>query len=306
MIFNTIAIIIALIFVFLFAIRKFSQQIERVDGEQLKSTLTSLTVTPLRGTLVGTIITAALQSSTAVSVMTVGLVNAGVLSFYHSLGIIFGSHIGTTFATQLIAFKLTYIAPYILIFGFILERFGKTYSKYGKAVFYFGMVFLSLALISQIALPLQDNPFILSLVGEINNFWVALFVGIVMTVVFQSSALITGIVIILVGSGLLTLEQAFGIVMGANIGTTSTVLIASVGMNLAARRSAAAHVLFSVLGVVIFIPFIEKFTQLIYWIGGPAGLQVANFHMIFNIISAVIFLLFIKPFARLVEGIVYK
>lgn len=302
MIVNVFFTVLALVAVFLFSIKKFSNQMERVAGDRFKHIVRTLTSTPLRGTLIGTVVTALLHSSTATTVMTVGLVNAGIISFYNSLGIVFGANIGTTLTLQLVALKLTSIAPYIVLVGFLLDVVGK--KRYGKPIFYFGMVFFCLALISQFVAPLQSDPFVVSLFSQITSVGVALFVGVIVTVMFQSSTIVSGLVLILAANGLLQFDQALGIIFGANIGTTSTSLIASVSMDHAAKKTALAHFLFNLISVIIFLPFIPEYASFIKWIGGDIGMQIANAQVIFNIVGTIIFLIAIKPFAKLIELLV--
>jgi len=302
--FETIIAIVAIITLFIFAVKKFSNQVHNLAGDGFKKTLGVMTRTPLRGLFSGAAVTAAVQSSTAVTVMLVSLVQAGTLSFNNSLGVILGANIGTTITSQLVAFNILTIAPFILLFGFLLERFGQKYQRYGKIVFYAGLIFFCLSLIAFLIEPFKTDPLILSILARTSNLGVAIVVGTILTVVFQSSSLVSSLLIVLVGGGLLDFNQAFGMILGANIGTTSTVLIVSIFTEKAARRVAVAHLLFNVLGVLIFLPFIDSFSSLITSLDISAVRQVANAHLIFNLIVAGFFLVLINPFARLVTRIV--
>jgi len=296
--------IITSLCVFVFALQKFSRQMQYAAGDRMRSILHSLTSTPLRGTFIGTLFTALIQSSTATTVITVGLVDAGLISFTSSLGVIFGANIGSTVTTQLIALNLAAIAPALLIIGFVLERLKVGWQKHGRAIFYFGLVFFSLAIMVMFIEPLRDNPALLALLGKISSTGIAILAGIVTTAVLQSSGVVSGLSIVLVSTGLLSFDQAIGIVLGANVGTTVTALIASIPLHTNARRAAVAHFLFNTLGLIIFLPFLGPVTELIKYIDGPTAQEVANLHVLFNVISVVVFLIFIKPFARLVELLV--
>lgn len=296
--------IITSLCVFVFALQKFSRQIQYAAGDKIREILHSLTSTPLRGTIIGTLFTALLQSSTATTVITVGLVDAGLVSFTSSLGVIFGANIGSTVTTQLIALNLSAIAPIILIAGFILERIKIKWQKYGRALFYFGLVFFSLSIMVVFIEPLKTNTTLLSVFGSISSIGEALFIGFVVTAILQSSGVVSGLSVILVSQGLLTFDQAIGIILGANIGTTVTALIAAIPLHTNARRAAVAHLLFNVLGVLVMLPFLRPVIDFIQYIDGATAQEVANFHVLFNVVSAFLFLLFIKPFARLVELIV--
>lgn len=290
--------------VFVFALQKFSRQIQYAAGDKMREILHSLTSTPLRGTMIGTVFTALLQSSTATTVITVGLVDAGLISFTSSLGVIFGANIGSTVTTQLIALNLAAIAPIILIAGFILERVKIGWQKYGRALFYFGLVFFSLSVMVMFIEPMKDNPILLSMLASISSISEAIFLGFLFTAILQSSGVVSGISIILVSQGLLSFDQAIGIILGANVGTTVTALIASLPLHTNARRAAVAHFLFNTIGVLIMLPFLRPIIDFIQYIDGATAQEVANFHVLFNVVSALLFLLFIKPFARLVELIV--
>jgi phosphate:Na+ symporter len=236
--------------------------------------------------------------------MVVGLVDAGIITFMNSLGVIFGANLGTTIVTQLIAFRLTLVAPYIVIVGFLLNAFQGKYQKFGKPIFYFGVVFFCLSLISLLIEPLAANENIIALFERISNLPLAILVGIVLTLFLQASSVVGGLAIVLVTAGFLSYEQAFGIILGANIGTTSTALIAAIGMNSSAKRAAVAHFMFNVLGVLFILPFLKNFSDLISWMGGSVSLKVANAHLFFNLLSVIFFLLFIKPFAKIIEFMV--
>ncbi|MEK7536033.1 MAG: Na/Pi symporter [Patescibacteria group bacterium] len=301
---NTIVTVFATITLFLFAVHKFARSVEHAAGEKFKSILATLTSTPVRGVVLGTLFTALIQSSTATIVTTQSLVDAGLLSFTSSLGVVFGANIGTTLTSQLIAFKLTFIAGYVVLAGFLLDHLKIRYQKFGKAIFYFGLIFFCLSLISLYIEPLQTNPTILNLLSHIDSMYVAILVGALITIAFQSSSITSGLAIILAGQGLLTFDQALGIVLGANVGTTSTALIVMFVMGTGARRTAVAHFLFNLIGMIIILPFLSIFSDFVQSLGGSTALQVANAHFIFNILSTIIFLIFLKPFANLVTGLV--
>lgn len=304
--FHAFLVIIATVCVFLFAIHKFSRQVEHLAGPRFKDVVHKATDTPLKGTIVGTLFTAIIQSSTATTVMLVGLIDAGAISFFNSLGIIFGANIGTTITSQLVAFNVIAIAPVFVILGLVLEKVQSPYKKYGKIVFYFGLVFLCLMFISATIEPLKNNPQIVGLFSAISNIYVAVVVGVLITVLFQASALISGIAVVLVSQGVLNFDQAFGIILGANIGTTSTALIAASVMNLSAKKAAVAHFFFNFFGVLLCLVFIEPFRFIADALtpGDAPALLVANAHMIFNIASALCALLLVRQFYKLVNATV--
>ena len=289
---------------FLYGIEQFSREIQRVAGERFRSYLAKLTKTPVRGAFLGALTTAIIQSSTATTVIAVGLVNAGTLSFAQSLGIMFGANVGTTITAQLVAFKLTGFAPFFILLGFVLSIVGGRYRFLGRPIFYFGLVFFSLSLVSDAIEPVRTDPDMVALFSQFSDIFIALAAGILFTILVQSSSVTTGIVVLLAGSGLLTLGQSIPIILGANVGTTATSLLAASRMDLYAKRAATAHFLFNVGGVLIFLPFLSPFAGLVAGLGGTVAQEVANAHLIFNLTAAIIFLAVLEPFKRLVERVV--
>lgn len=294
---------VSIVFVFLFAVKKFSNQIQRLLGNRFKNILERFTNTPLKGALVGAGVTSIIQASAATTVLVVSLVDAGLLSFTNSIAVVIGSNVGTTITTQLVAFKVLNIAPYILVIGFIITNVNHKYNKIkhlGKPIFYFGLLFSCLYIISVLTSTLQENAFLLSLIDKTSNLFFAIGAGIILSIVLQSSSMATSLVIIFVSGGLLSFSQAFGIILGTNIGTTTTALLASMVTGKGGKRVAMAHFLFNFLGVIIFLPFVGIFSRLISYINIALPGQVALSHLIFNVIIATIFILAIKPFTKLV------
>lgn len=286
---------------FFYGIENFSREILAVAKGSFARILGRLTSRPVAGALLGAVVTAIVQSSAATTIITVGLVNAGTLSFLQSLGIIIGSNIGTTVTAQLVAFKMTAFGQVLIPVGFLVGIFGRQYKFLGKPLFYFGLVFFSLNLISTALAPFQDDPELIGLITGFSALPLAILIGFLFTTMVQSSSVTTGLVVILAQQGLLTLPQAIPILLGANIGSTTTTLIASARMNLYSRRAAAAHFIFNLGGVLLILPFLVPFTDLVTTLGGTEAQMVANAHLIFNIIAAAVFLLLIAQFGKLVE-----
>lgn len=305
--FAIIVSLVAVIFVFLFAIKKFSSQVEYLAGDKFKGLIERFTNNRFKSVIVGAGITSILQSSTAVSVMMVSLVDAGILPFVNSVGVIIGSNIGTTITTQLVAFKILNLAPYILIFGFLVMNVKNKYNRYqhlGKSIFYFGLVFSCLFIISVLAGSFKESEFFVSLISRTSNIFVAIMFGIAASFVLQSSLVVSSIVIIFVSGGILSFGQAFGIILGSNIGTTATALLASIVTGKKGKRVAVSHFMFNFLGVIMFLPFIGVFSNLISKIPISLSGQVAISHLIFNVLIAGIFIIFINSFTKLILKIV--
>lgn len=302
--FTTIVSILAVVIVFLFSVEKFSKQIQNLAGEKFKLAIQKSTDTPIKGVLVGTIVSSILQSSSAVSVILISLVEAGLLPFSNGLGVIIGTNIGTTITSQLVAFKLLDIAPYILILGFILLKVKNKYQHLGKPIFYFGLIFSCLFIISTITNNLNQNEILLSFVDRTSNLYIAIFAGFIISTILQSSSITTGIIVILAGQSILNLDQAFGILLGSNIGTTTTAILASLVTGIQGKRIALAHFLFNFIGVIIFIPFVGIFTEMISKLPLNTACLVATAHLLFNLVIGIIAIILFKQFNQLIRKII--
>ncbi len=289
---------------FLFGIENFSKEIQKVAGDKFRVLLGKFTKNRASATALGAGVTGIIQSSAATTIIAVGLVNGRIISFANSLGIIFGANIGTTITAQLVAFKLTAFAPIFIIAGFLINLFGKRHKILGKGMFYFGIVFFSLNLISQAIAPIKSDPVIISYFASLSNIFLALFVGFLFTALVQSSSVTTGIVVVLAADGLLGLQQSIPILLGANIGSTFITILSSLRLNLYARRLAISHLFFNVIGALVLLPFVSPFANLVASLGGSTSQQVANAHTIFNILAAIVFLLFLNYYRRFIERIV--
>lgn len=296
--------LIAVAFVFLFAVKKLSHQVQYLAGDKLKNLIGKFTNTKFKGLLSGFIGTSAVQSSTAFTVMLVSFVDAGLIPFMNSIPMIIGSNIGSTITTQLIAFKILNIAPYLLVVGFLIMNFKNRYQHFGKPIFYFGLVFSCLFIISVLAGSFKESTFLVSLIEHTSNIFLAIGIGFVVVNILQSSSITIGIIVIFAGAGMLTFYQAFGLILGTNIGTTTTALLASIVTGKQGKRVAMTHFLYNLIGVIVFLPFVGLFTKLMNSFSmGLAG-QVAMSHLIYNLIIAVLFMFAIKPLGLLVHKII--
>lgn len=289
---------------FLYGIEHFSVEIQAVAGERFRAGMGKLTQSPVRGAILGALTTVVVQSSSATTVIAVGLVNAGTISFASSLGIIIGANVGTTVTAQLVALKLTAFAPIFVVLGFVVSLVGRRFSFLGRPIFYFGLVFLALTLVSDAIEPLRTNPQVPQLLARFGSVPLAILVGLLFTTVVQSSSVTTGVVVLLAEAGVLGMEQAIPILMGANLGTTTTSLLASSRMSLHARRAAVGHLIFNLGGVLLFLPFLGPFADLVRSMGGTGAQQVANAHLVFNGVAGGVFLLAVRPLQRLIERVV--
>jgi phosphate:Na+ symporter len=255
----------------------------------------------------GALATAVIQSSSATTLMLIGFVSAGLVSVRQSLGVILGADIGTTFTVQLLAFKVQDLALLMVGAGFALSFFGQRglVKSLGQAVLGFGFLFLGMRVMTEAMAPVADSGLARQvLVALSGNAGLGLVVGAVMSAGMTSSVATIGLLLSLAQQGLLPLEGAIPVVLGANIGTCATALAASVGATAEAKRVAAAHIAFKVLGAALVFPFIEPFTALVAATAGDPARQVANAHTFFNLGISLAFLPFTPLAARLVETLV--
>ncbi|GAB5381099.1 MAG: Na/Pi cotransporter family protein [Aliiglaciecola sp.] len=294
---------ITAVVLFVFGLEHFSQEIERFSGERFRKSISAATKLPVVGVLLGALVTMVIQSSSATSVITISLVNAGVLSFKNSVGIIFGSNIGTTITAQLVAFKLTNFAPFFIVLGFFLSLLNSRASIFGKAIFYFGFVFFSLQLVSDSLSPLQQNTYLMSVLTEPQNPIFALLIGALFTALVQSSSVTTGLAIVFTQQGMIGLENAVPLIMGANIGTTVTAFIAVFNMDIAAKKAALSHLLFNLGGVLMFIPILLIYGHELEQYRSDPAVALATIHLVFNVVTSIVFTFAITPFTRLIDYI---
>ncbi len=290
---------------FLYGMEKLSEGMKKSAGNKMRAILSALTNNRFIGLTAGAFVTMVIQSSSATTVMLVSFVQAGLMRFTQSLGVILGADIGTTVTAQLIAFKLTDYALLMIAIGFTMRMFGKkdNTKNIGEVLLGFGILFYGMKLMSDAMKPLRTYPEFIDLMKGLENPLLGLLIGTLLTALIQSSSAFTGIVIVLAQQGLITLEAGIPLVFGANIGTCITAGLASIGISREAKRVALAHVMFKVGGVILFIFWIPAFADIIRVIaerfGSDTARQIANAHTIFNVSMGLAFLPFTSFFARL-------
>ncbi len=302
---------------FLYGMAKMSDGMKKAAGNRMRNILAMLTKNRVIGMVVGAFVTMVIQSSSATTVMLVSFVQAELMTYAQSIGIILGANIGTTITAQLVAFKLTDYALLLITSGFVMTMFGKKESikHIGEAILGFGILFFGMKLMSDSMRPLREfQPFI-DIMKGLENPLLGILIGAAFTALVQSSSAFTGIVIVLAQQGLLTLEAGIPLIMGANVGTCITAGLASIGTIREAKRVALAHVLFNISGVLIFVWLIPPLAELVRSLSSSSGLvgmeklaaetprQIANAHTIFNVSVGLIFLPFIGILAKQVYRI---
>jgi phosphate:Na+ symporter len=287
----------------LYGMQLIGEGLQRAAGGHLRSLLTTLTRTRLSAVAGGAIVTAVIQSSSATTLMLIGFVSAGLVSFPRSMGVILGADIGTTFTVQLLAFKIHDLALLFVALGFAVVFFAKRQlpRNVGQAILGFGLIFLGLKLMTDSVGSLRGHPLfqqIILTVSESSLFGIV--AGALVSALVASSAATIGISLTLAHQGLLPLAAAIPFVLGANIGTCATALAASLRSPTDARRVAVAHIGFKVLGVLLFLPFLGPYGRLVETTALDPARQIANAHTLFNVGISALFLLFQPLAARLI------
>jgi len=287
---------------FLYGMDRMSEALKIVAGDRMRGILARLTSNRVVGAATGAGITAVVQSSSVTTVLVVGFVTSGLMTLGQAVGVILGANIGSTVTAQLIAFKATKYALLPVAAGYAMLFFGQNEARreWGKAILGLGMVFFGMAVMSGAMDPLRDyEPFVNAMEG-LDVAILGIMVGAAFTAIIQSSAATAGLVIVLGGAGLVSLEAAIAIVLGANIGTSATAALAAIGKPRNAQRAALAHTLFNSIGVIIWLPFIGVLADMVRSIGGGIEREIANAHTLFNVINTVLFIGFTNQLARLV------
>lgn len=291
---------------FLYGMEKMSAGMRKSAGNHLRSILASLTKNRVIALFVGTFVTMIIQSSSATTVMLVSFVQAGLMSFSQTMGVILGADIGTTITAQMIAFKLTDYALLMIAVGYGLRMFAKSEKakSYGDVILGFGILFFGMKLMSDAMRPLRTYPDFIDFLKGLENPLLGILAGAIFTALVQSSSAFTGILIVLAQQGLITLEAGIPMIFGANIGTCVTAGLASIGTSRDAKRVALAHVIFKLSGVLLFFFWIPEFAELIRTLaikfGSGTARQIANAHTIFNVGLGLLFLPCTTVFANLV------
>jgi phosphate:Na+ symporter len=305
--------------IFLFGMEQLDNALRRVAGARMKKMLATLTTNRFTGAITGAFVTSVLQSSSVTTVLVVGFVSAGLMSLVQSIPVVMGANIGTTITAQIIAFKVTKYALWLVTLGFVMYMAGKKekVKQYGLMLLGLGLVFYGLTLMGSATVPLRTHePFIIML-QQMANPLLGILVGALFTTVIQSSSATTGIIIVLASQGLITLEAGIALAFGANLGTCVTALLASIGRPREAVQAALVHIIFNIAGVVLWFFFIPQLAALVTWLSPTypnlAGTvrmiaetprQIANAHTLFNVLNTFALIWFVGPMARLVQYLV--
>jgi phosphate:Na+ symporter len=309
--------------IFFFGMKFMSDGLQAVAGDVIRKIINSITSNRLMAVTVGLLVTCIIQSSSVTTVMTVGFVNAGLMNLTQAIGVIFGANIGTTITGWIISVKVDKYGLLLVGLGFIPGLFSKSekWQHLGKSVLGVGLVFMGLQIMSGAFAPLRDNPSFLESIsyfsGEHYGAYIAsILMGCLLTMIVQSSSAMLGITMALATSGVIPYHTAVSLVLGENIGTTITALLASVGANVNAKRAARAHASFNIFGVLVMLTFLPYYFELVNSLIpqdarfiAPDGTQpyvaqhIALAHTLFNLSATILFLPFINHLAKFVTKI---
>ncbi len=291
----------------LYGMQLTGEGLQRAAGGHLRHLLTSMTRSRLAAVGSGAVVTALIQSSSATTLMLIGFVSAGLVSFRQSLGVILGADIGTTFTVQLLAFRIQELALFLVGVGFAMSFFARRglAKNVGQAVLGFGFLFLGMRVMTEGIAPLATHELTRQvLLAFAASPVLGILAGAFLSATMASSAATIGLALSLANQGLLGLAGAIPVVLGANIGTCATALAASLRSSSDARRVAAAHIAFKVLGVALVVPFIQPLTGLVAQTAQDTARQIANAHTLFNVAISALFLPFASVAARAVIALV--
>lgn len=304
---------------FLYGMSIMGSGLERLAGSKTESILKKLTSSTVKGVLLGTIITALIQSSSGTTVIVIGLVNSGIMEFSQAIGVVMGANIGTTVTGQIIRLsdisgsslllkllKPTTLAPIMAFIGAVLYVFFRSAKKrnLGQILLGFGILFFGMFTMSDAVAPLKDAPWFAQLFSTLQNPFLGVLAGALVTAVIQSSSASIGILQALTATGAVTWGSAIPIILGQNIGTCATGLIASIGASRGAKRVAVSHLYFNIIGTGLFLAGIYGFKLFIgipFWHDVMNMGDIANFHTIFNVVATLIFIPFSNLLVRVSE-----
>ena len=297
--------VIAGLVLFLFAVNSLSETIKNALGDNASKSIQKFTSNTFSSLIVGIVATTLLDSSSAVIIITIVLVNSKLLTFKQAMGIVLGANIGTTVSSQIIAMDFGKYSPIFLLIGFIFLFIAKTekFSNIGKSILYFGVLFFGLYTMENAVEPLKDEAFFAEWMKKTESPVLGAIIGAVVTLVIQSSSATVGMAIILSKKGILSLTGGIAIMLGAELGTCSDTLLATIKGSRQALKTGLFHVSFNlisiILGLILFYPFVD----IVKYVSTGASIErsVANAHMLFNILGVLIFVWTIPIFEKVLN-----
>jgi phosphate:Na+ symporter len=299
--------IIAGLVLFLYAVNNLSDTIKDAVGELANQWILKFTSNTWSSLVVGTLVTALLDSSSAVIIITIVLVNSQILSLRQAMGIVLGANIGTTISSQIIAMDVGKYSPVLLLIGFALLLMSKSerISKIGKIILYFGVLFFGLYTMENAVEPLRDEPVFAEWLKKTETPVLGALIGAGITLIIQSSSATVGMAIILAKKGLLSIAGGIAVMLGSELGTCSDTLLATIKGSRDALKTGLFHLTFNLLSITLGLLLFQPFGHLVAWISqnAPTERVLANSHMLFNIMGVLIFVWTIPFFERALHRI---
>lgn len=287
---------------FLYAVTSLSDVIRKVTAKKPKKWLLHFTKNTFTAILTGTIITILLDSSSVVIIITIVLVNSGLLTFRQAMGIVMGANIGTTISSQIIALDVAKYSPILLIIGmaFLLITQKEHLKRYGQLFIYFGMLFFGLFIMETAIAPLKQDPLFHEWMAAMDNPLTGSITGAVVTLIIQSSSATVGMAILLVKKGAITLVGGVAIMLGAELGTCSDTLLATINGSRQGIKTGLFHLLFNFISIVICLLLFYPFVRFVQWVSGDLPLEqtLANAHFLFNFLGVLVFVWFLPLFEK--------
>lgn len=304
---EVLLLIIAGLVLFLYAVNNLSASIQSIIGNKANGWIQKFTSNTFSSLLVGIVVTTLLDSSSAVIIITIVLVNSQILTFRQAMGIVLGANIGTTISSQIIAMDVGKYSPVLLLLGFLLLFVSTSdrINKVGKVILYFGVLFFGLFTMENAVEPLRDEAFFAEWMKKTENPLLGALEGAIVTLIIQSSSATVGMAIILAKKGLLSLMGGVAVMLGAELGTCSDTLLATIKGSRQALKTGLFHVTFNLLSILLGLLLFYPFVELVVKISGGASIErtLANAHMLFNIFGVLVFVWTIPLFERILNSL---
>jgi phosphate:Na+ symporter len=290
---------------FLFAVNNLSSTITDFAGDNVRLWILKFTKNLFSGIITGTIFTTLLDSSSAVIIIAIVLINAKLLTFKQTMGIIMGANIGTTFSSQLIAMNIGKFSPVLLVLGFILLLVAKSnkLNNLGKIVVYFGMLFFGLYTMERAVEPLRNEAYFQHFLTSLDNPYLGSLTGAILTLIIQSSSATVGMAIVFAKKGILSVSAGLALMIGAELGTCSDTLLATIGGSKQAKKAGLFHLFFNLCSIIIGLIFFEPFVNLAKYISNSNKFEhiIANGHVLFNLLGVLLFIGFVPKVEQLLN-----
>lgn len=296
----------ALILIFLLGMSLLRQGLIALTYSKIEKSLLLFTDHPLKAFLISIVFTGFLQSSSAFMVIVIGFVSAGALSFKRTIPMILGTNVGSTFTTEFLAIKMDVLIWVLFIGGLVFILIRKyPFRQIGISFLGLGIIFFCITCFSRLAVPLTEMKAGAEVLRHVNDSsWSALFIGMILTAIIHSSSVCIGILMSFMNKGVIGIEQAVSVVLGSNIGTCVTAVMAAVSGGYAARQTAGAHVVFNILGVLLVFPFLSASAGFTERLSDDPAQMIAHFSLLFNVVTALLFLPFTHLFYRLIDRLI--